>query len=87
MASEQQSDEINHWDELRDRGIDVDMGECDLCKTFEAERVETVENPHTGNLLTVSLCEDCWEKSVESQYDESISFEDEIRLREKNGDG
>ena len=86
MTDATEPGEGDHWDELRDRGIDVDMGECDLCKTFEAERVETVENPHTGNLLTVSLCEDCWQKSVESQYDESISFDEEMRLREKNGD-
>lgn len=72
----------NHWDELRDRGIDVDLGGCMLCKTLEADRVETVQHEKTGEEMSVELCEECWHKTLDYHAGEDVSFEDELRLRE-----
>lgn len=80
--SEQDETETDHWEKLRNRAIGVEMGDCDLCETFEADRVETVQNERTGEEMTVSLCQDCWEKTKQYQYDRDVSFSDEMRLRE-----
>lgn len=59
---------------------------CRLCKTVNSDRVEDIQSEESGEMITVPLCEHCWQKIRRYDAGEDVDFDRELRLRERSVD-
>lgn len=73
-------------EERRQIESEEDAELCRLCKTVNADRVEEVQGEESGKMITVPLCEHCWQKARRYDAGEDVDFIRELRLRERSVD-